>query len=688
VKPLEPASRSAQLPRGTLAKVNLGQSFAEYDKLLAKPYVFVDTPAIHAALDPLKSKCVFVGRRGTGKTAITYYVAQKRAKASALILPQIFAPMGKYFTTAEVCDPRQRDFKSLVVSFKRALADEVVREWTRRGLYRFRKAPDPVSRERNLIEDYDFDSRLIVLFDEIFQTLKSGNDREWLRCVNRAKEICDCLDEVAEGSTWTTDLLIDRIDESWDGSDNAVMLLMALMHSCVELTTAVNCVRPLLFLRENIFERVRAVDREFSRLETFVVSLDWTRELLLELIERRLNLPLTAKLPLRGPTWQVFFEDSSECRSQDHVFEYCQFRPRDVLTYCAFAIESAQAHRHHRVAFEDLQAARRRFSDNRFKDLCDEYSENYPQIQLVLGRFYGLGREFTLNGMTSFIKKLLVDDDVKQYCATWIFKYTQPERFIELLFSVGFVGIRAEGGIIYRSLGPQSATLPVITLATTITVHPTYVDALNLQNMLVGHLDDATPLQKSGIVAELPGAVDLNDYNNRLNQLLSGLKDVPHGEVAASMFEDLVGDVIRLCFFRVLTNVEHHSRNIDGRVVRDWIAANTASSGFWETIRLRYQATQIVWECKNYQDLDASDFQQAAYYMTKEIGRFVVVAYRGESKPHYFQHIKRVAAEKDGGVILLLGERDLAVFLRQALNGKNREDHIREIYDKTVRLIS
>jgi hypothetical protein len=95
-----------------------------------------------------------------------------------------------------------------------------------------------------------------------------------------------------------------------------------------------------------------------------------------------------------------------------------------------------------------------------------------------------------------------------------------------------------------------------------------------------------------------------------------------------------------------------------------------------------------VWECKNYEDLDASDFQQAAYYMTKEIGRFVVVAYRGETKPHYFQHIKRIAAEKDGGVILLLGERDIAVFLRQALNGKNREEHIRELYDKIVRLIS
>ena len=106
-------------------------------------------------------------------------------------------------------------------------------------------------------------------------------------------------------------------------------------------------------------------------------------------------------------------------------------------------------------------------------------------------------------------------------------------------------------------------------------------------------------------------------------------------------------------------------------------------------VRQRYQATQIVWECKNYADLSADDFHQASYYMTKEIGRFVVIAFRGEeTKKHYFQHIKRVANEKEGGIILLLNERDLNVFLRQAINGKVKEDHINEIYDHIVREIS
>jgi hypothetical protein len=104
-------------------------------------------------------------------------------------------------------------------------------------------------------------------------------------------------------------------------------------------------------------------------------------------------------------------------------------------------------------------------------------------------------------------------------------------------------------------------------------------------------------------------------------------------------------------------------------------------------IRLRYEATQIIWECKNYDDLDAAAFHQASYYMTRAIGRFVVIVFRGETKKHHYEHIKRIATDKNGAV-LLLSDKDLAVFVRQAMKGKAREDHIRERYDYTIRAIS
>jgi hypothetical protein len=37
---------------------------------------------------------------------------------------------------------------------------------------------------------------------------------------------------------------------------------------------------------------------------------------------------------------------------------------------------------------------------------------------------------------------------------------------------------------------------------------------------------------------------------------------------------------------------------------------------------------------------------------------------------------------------LILTEKDVRVFLRQAMNGKFKEDHINEVYDRVSRLIS
>jgi|GEM_PF-1283151 len=676
-----------RLPKDALSKINLGQSFAEYDLILRKPEVFVMTPALLSAVDASRGKFFYVGRRGTGKTAITIYLDAKFGENTIRILPELFSYIGSGLNIEELRDTRQRPFKSLVTCFKRSLLDEVLSSWLNEHKLKTNRLPPAISRERNYCENYDFDLRMLEFVDDIFNALSAGNEKEWLRLVNRTKDLAHEMEGEREGHFWDYRIVIDRIDESWDGSDRAVILLMALMHACVELAPTVSFLHPFVFLRENIFERVRQIDNEFARLETAVISVDWSQDMLLEMVERRLNLPFNTKLPLRGPTWNYFFESSEALSSQSLVFEYCQERPRDILTYCSFAIESAQAQRHEVVKVEDLQAARRRFSDSRLKDLGDEYQENYPQIQLVLARFYGLGREYTINGLIAFIQKLLVDDEIKQFCSSWIYKYTTPEHFADLMYNIGFFGIKEGDATVFRSLGAKSPTPPPISRTTNLVVHPSYVDALNIQNVVIESLDQSIALRKAGLLTELPGAINLNDYQERLDELLENLSSLPKGDAAASVYEELVGDVIKLCFFYSLSNVEPRVRDQEGRVIRDWIAANRAQSGFWETVRMRYNATQVVWECKNYADLSPDAFHQCTYYMTPEIGRFAILCFRGELKDHYYGHIKRVAHQTDG-LLLLLTDRDLKVFIRQAKHGKVKEDHIQDIFDRTLRKIS
>jgi hypothetical protein len=192
---------------------------------------------------------------------------------------------------------------------------------------------------------------------------------------------------------------------------------------------------------------------------------------------------------------------------------------------------------------------------------------------------------------------------------------------------------------------------------------------------------------RKDLVTELPGAISYEEYREHLEALNSQIKAMPTGRAHAEEFEETLGEMLKLCFFRTLTNIEDQVREIDGVIRRDWVASNRGENGFWYMVRQRYDATQVLFECKNYEDLKAGDFQQVSYYMTEHAGKFVVVFFRGELKNHYFQHIKRISAAS-GGLVLLLNDKDMRVFIRQSINGRVKDSHIQDRYDKIVRAIS
>jgi hypothetical protein len=674
-------------PKDALQRIQIGQSFAEYDLVRVDPNIFVSTPASLVAIQPENKKCFFIGRRGSGKTAITYHILSNNHRAVSLV-PLIFDLVKLPLAHKEFCDTRQRPFKSLVCAFERALLDELVKNWIQHKTWKFAEEYPLFNKERGLIEQCDFDTRIINVVEEIFDAFSNQNDKLWLRQIRRSQELIDEINSIRKNANFDFIFLIDRLDESWDGSDSAIICLMALMHACVHLTAACPSLRPYLFIRENIFSRIRALDNEFSRLETSVVFLDWAEEKLTELVERRLVRPFNTKPALGGDAWASFFEDSESFNSRKEIFAFCQNRPRDVLTYVSFALESAIAKTHQKIKADDVRNACERFSTSKLKDLGDEFAENYPNIQLVLRLFYGLSTEYTLVAIENFIQKLIVDHNVARYCKDWFFSVSTPQEFINLLFSIGFFGIKEKKDWIYKTAGGDAAFAPPLSTSTTVQIHPAYHTALHLRNMILPKISDEIILQVTGILEDLPDGVTFDGYHHSLQKLLDRLAYIPKGKEGATEFENFVGDVIKLCFFRSLTNVQSKVRNNGGVVIRDWIASNRAPVGFWEVVRSKYDATQIIWECKNYDDLHADDFHQASYYMNNVVGRFAIVAFRGqEVDSSYYRHIERVAKDKHG-MILLLTEKDLRVFLRQALNGKVKEDHINELFDRTVRTVS
>ncbi|MGB8480928.1 MAG: hypothetical protein WCE63_19155 [Acidobacteriaceae bacterium] len=598
-------SESVRLPRQAFAKAKLGQSFAEHDLIRAHPRLFVETPAIRAAQDPEAGKTFFVGRRGTGKTAITFYLSNKFPKNTLLLVPKLLSSADAFVSADWDKRVRQKPFNTLVSSFVRAILDESVLAWKRQGLFSFRSSDgSELTRERNLIEQFEFDLRLLTLIEEGFGYLSDSNTKEWLKFRNRPEKLAvEISSESTSDSRMQQIVLIDRLDDEWDDSDKAVVLVMALMHACVEIRSATTAIRPMVFLRENVFDRVRQLDSEFSRLETSIVTLDWTRELLRELIERRLNEGLISKFSLDGSTWKMFF-GGDPVASQDFVFSYCQYRPRDVLLYSSTALSLAQSHQQNQIEQRDLVDARRSFSENRLKELADEYADNYPQLSVILTRFFSLGTEYTIGSIEDFIKKLLVDREVQEACKSWIYGFTAPDVFVQLLYNIGFFGIKQEKGAVrFKSSESENPSTLSLNQGSIVVVHPSYIEGLQLQARVITSLSDSVSLRTSGLISEVPESFSVMTYRGKLQELTEELATLPLGSGSARQFEDLIGQVIKLCFFRSLSNVEPRVRNGNNTAIRDWIASNRATVGFWEIIRQKYAATQVLWECKNYEDL-------------------------------------------------------------------------------------
>lgn len=673
-----------QLPNDALSRVTLGDSFAEYDLVLGSKNVFVSTAAYLAASDPSRNKCFFIGRRGTGKTAITLQLTKSPGKVLQ-IFPEVFAPLNTTVDAQAFQSAHQKAFRSVSIAFELTLQFELLYELLQTGKISRDNLPDFVNQELNIDDNEDFDLRAVRFVTRILGHLQNNNDKSWLKDIKRAKILADALNKFVPSTAKQFTLIIDRLDESWNGTPLNVSFLAALMHACGEFTTRVECARALLFLRENVFERVRKADSEFSRLETRVVSLSWSEEQLVECIERRLNAPFNSRWPLGGATWNVFFANPSESRTL--IFEYCQNRPRDILTYLKFAIETAASKNHKQIEIDDILSARKRFSDSRLKDLGDEYDENYPRIMNVLGKFYGQGWRFTRQGLESLLQNLLVLDEITRYCASWFFSNSTTEDFVNVLFQIGFLGIvDSRGEIAYRSIGAETTMTPAITGATDFEIHPMYRDALDLQNVIVNTSVSDFRFGTSGYLGEIPEGMDLGTYTDKLNEVEMRLDALVPGRAGASEYEEIVGEIIRLCFFRSLGNVQAKSRSYDGHTIKDWIASNRAYGGFWEMIRYRWNASQVIWECKNYAELKADDFHQMAYYTNESLGNFAIVAFRGQIEPRYWPHLNKILKDKKS-FVLLLGDRDLKVFIRQARAGKVKESHIQDRYDNVLREI-
>ena len=394
--------RARVTQRATLQALHrgIGDFVAENDRNLVSEY-FVETAAYLDALEST-SPMIFVGRKGTGKTANLLKLACEVGRSVHRVVC--------------VVKPAGYDIGSLVESL-REIASDPARESTMVGLWKYLLITEIV---RELCRDYErrLDERMPVT-DEEGQLWEHADKRGWIEAtfgerLSRSMESPDNISvqietiykehvapAVAILSIVLRDkdricVLLDNVDKAWSRDADFQVLsrfLLALLvaagelHNLLARKIARLELSTIVFVRSDIFEHVKRAAREPDKLP--VTTMKWNdSELLMRVVDERLRAASQMPAP---ETWRRFFaSDVKGVPTREYISSRILPRPRDVIVFVKAAIASAVNRGHDIVRADDVIHAEQDYSSYALDSVKVENAPNAEIVEeLLLNLMYG-----------------------------------------------------------------------------------------------------------------------------------------------------------------------------------------------------------------------------------------------------------------------------------------------------------
>jgi DNA-binding NarL/FixJ family response regulator len=135
-----------------------------------------------------------------------------------------------------------------------------------------------------------------------------------------------------------------------------------------------------------------------------------------------------------------------------------------------------------------------------------------------------------------------------------------------------------------------------------------------------------------------------------------------------------------------LTNPRYQAKTISGGRRRDILFSNYSLHPFWQFVRQRHDAAQIVFEVKNVKRLYVRYVDQVAAYLTSGLGHLGFLVSRMPATKPVIQRAVDVFKEPGGRVVLCLCDNDLEEMLNLKEKGHEPTELIKQRYDDFIAL--
>lgn len=441
--------------RGALRDIAIGEPIAEFESDEV-PDCFVPTAAYNEALRSKHS--IFVGRKGTGKTASLYKLSEDlRAdprnhvcivKPIDYELAGLLALLGQQLAVSEKGYLIESFWKFLIFT---ELAKSTYDQILGKPAYYVRTAEEErlcafVEANRSLIVP-EFSARLEsavrqvgVLQGEVVPELQKAaiSERLHTEMLSELRVVLGgALHEKAKVS-----ILVDNLDKSWERESDLGRLsdlLFGLLGVSSRISQefarerrgSVNLALTL-FLRSDIYSAMVEFARERDKLP--VRRIDWQDPGLLRRVIEQRFIRSGADIVRPEEVWERYFPETVRNVSiRDYLAWTVLPRPRDLIVMVKAALEFAVNRGHSRIDESDLLSAEKQYSQFALNSLITEGAPRIPEIEYLFLEFAGGPAVIDCEQMTAAMRKAGISE-------------TRIDELTDLLVELTFLGPQTTAG--------------------------------------------------------------------------------------------------------------------------------------------------------------------------------------------------------------------------------------------------
>lgn len=523
-----------------ITKVTFGSDDAELDKkrgFLDK--VFLKTSIYHRCRNVQRE--LVVGRKGTGKSAICLMLKEtfenegittilitpkwlsshklEQLKVSSINTDESYVLGWKYVLLVMIATEILREIKSATLPIPKQNKNEIKKYL--KYLRKFLVANDEV--EHTLLESILKKSGIFSKFSIKAFGVEGSIETQQLKT---QKDAADELERVqtklevllASLEKFQLVILIDRVDEVWNQSEESEMMIIGLIKAVHDINTALYQTQSILFLRADIYDILKFNDADkFHSLEE---RLDWKEEDLKHLIAMRAKVSAGLNITDVDDLWNTIFASKVNGKSSFHyMIERTMMRPREIIQFCNIALAEAQDNNHTYIHAEDILSAEKQYSSWKLKDLASEFIVQYPYLEEVLALFQGFKPEFSLEEF---------DNRFQETKNKLISRYPDlnqisTDKMLQILFIIGFLGTRVGRKSVFSDDDPMI----LLPQQETILIHPVFYLALGIKGGSGVTITESSIIAGEGsVIGSTSGGHIVTGDKNIAGDIVSGDKIV------------------------------------------------------------------------------------------------------------------------------------------------------------------